>query len=99
MQSPFAKSSRSAKNSYNGVPYYIMRRIFIALLCSIALLVLCSISLSAKTRKGPRAIAVLQWEGDPNSPKPHTSVLVPITILNEGKYYDASIYLASPVPM
>jgi hypothetical protein len=76
-----------------------MRRIFLALLCSIALLVLCSIYVSAKTRKGPRAIAVLQWEGDPNSPKPHTSVLVPITILNEGKYYDASIYLASPVPM
>ena len=76
-----------------------MRRIFLALLCSIALLVFCSISVSAKTRKGPRAIAVLQWEGDPNAPKPHTSVLVPITILNEGKYYDASIYLASPVPM
>src|SRR5215813_10792948 len=99
MQSPFAQPSQSASNSYNGVPYYIMRRISVALICSIVLSVLCSVSLSARTRKGPRAIAVLQWEGDAKNPKPHTSVLVPITILDEGKYYDASIYRASPVPM
>ena len=75
-----------------------MRRISWALVPCIALLILCS-GVSAKTRRGPRAIAVLEWEGDAKSPKPHTSVLVPITILDEGKYYDASIYRASPVPM
>src|SRR5205085_174264 len=58
-----------------------------------------SLQTEAKTRKGPRAIAVLQWDGDPKSPKPHTSILVPITIFDGGKYYDASIYRASPVPM
>ena len=76
-----------------------MRRISVALACCIALLVFCALPISAKTRKGPRAIAVLEWEGDPKSPRTHTSVLVPITILDEGKYYDASIYRASPVPM
>jgi len=76
-----------------------MRRTCVALACCISLLVFCSLPISAKTRRGPRAIAVLEWEGDPKSPKPHTSVLVPVTILDEGKYYDASIYRASPVPM
>jgi len=99
MQSPFIRSAKAASNLCDGVPYYTMRRISLALICSIALLVLCSTFVVAKTRKGPRGIAVLEWEGDPNSPKPHTSVLVPITILDEGKYYDASIYRASPVPM
>ena len=75
-----------------------MRAITWVFVCCLALMVLCS-GVSAKTRKGPRAIAILEWEGDPKSPKPHTSVLVPITILDEGKYYDASIYRASPVPM
>jgi hypothetical protein len=98
MQSPFLRPAKAASNLYNGVPYYIMRRISWVLVCSVGLLILCS-GAAAKTRKGPRAIAVLEWEGDPKSPKPRTSVLVPITILDEGKYYDASIYRASPVPM
>src|SRR5262249_17457120 len=98
MQSPFLRPAKAASDLYNGVPYYIMRRISWVLVCSVGLLIFCS-GAAAKTRKGPRAIAVLEWEGDPKSPKPHTSVLVPITILDEGKYYDASIYRASPVPM
>ncbi len=52
-----------------------------------------------KIRKGPRAIAVVQWEGDPNKPNARTSILVPIAILDQGRYYDAGIYRATPVPM
>jgi hypothetical protein len=98
MQSPFLRSAKSASSLYDGVHYYIMRCIPWVFVCCIALIILCS-GVSAKTRKGPRAIAVLEWEGDPKTPKPNTSVLVPITILDEGKYYDASIYRASPLPM
>ena len=76
-----------------------MRRISWVLVCCLALGPFFSLQAEAKTRKGPRAIAVLQWDGDPKSPKPHTSILVPITIFDEGKYYDAGIYRASPVPM
>jgi hypothetical protein len=43
--------------------------------------------------KGPRAIAVLEFD---TSKKVH---LVPVIIMMNGEYYDASAYKASPVPM
>ena len=48
---------------------------------------------SAKANQGPRALGLLELA--PNG-KAH---LIPITILIDGKYYDASAYKASPVPM
>lgn len=42
--------------------------------------------------KGPRAVAVLEMT-------PHGMRLVPISLMLDGRYYDASIYMASPVPM
>ena len=47
----------------------------------------------AKTSKGPRALGLLEL---PPKGKAH---LIPITILIDGKYYDASAYKAAPVPM
>jgi len=47
----------------------------------------------AKVSKGPRALGLLELA--PNG-KAH---LIPITILIDGKYYDASAYKAAPVPM
>jgi hypothetical protein len=47
----------------------------------------------AKTSKAPRALGLLELA--PNG-KAH---LIPITILIDGKYYDASAYKAAPVPM
>jgi hypothetical protein len=47
----------------------------------------------AKVSKGPRALGLLELT--PNG-KAH---LIPITILIDGKYYDASAYKAAPVPM
>lgn len=42
--------------------------------------------------KGPRAIAVLEWTAQ--GPR-----LIPVAIKIEGQFYDASLYLAQPVPM
>ena len=46
-----------------------------------------------KRNRGPRALAVL--EVAPNG----RTQLVPITILDDGKFYDASVYRADPRPM
>ena len=46
-----------------------------------------------KTKRGPRAIAVLEF-------LPGGQMrLVPVALLLDGKYYDASLYAANPVPM
>ena len=68
------------------------RKATIAFLC---FTVLCGMA-GAQTRrrhKTPRAIALVEW---PAKGKP---VVVPIAILIDGRYYDASIYMADPVPM
>jgi hypothetical protein len=46
-----------------------------------------------KKVKGPRAVALLQLTGSGKG------TLIPITILVDGKFYDASAYKADPVPM
>jgi hypothetical protein len=46
-----------------------------------------------KKIKGPRAVGVLQLTASGKA------TLVPIAILVEGKFYDASVYKAEPVPM
>jgi hypothetical protein len=48
---------------------------------------------AAKTIKGPRALGLLELAPDGKAR------LIPITILIDGKYYDASAYKAAPVPM
>lgn len=48
---------------------------------------------AAKTNKGPRALGLLELA--PNG----KARLIPIAILIDGKYYDASAYKAAPVPM
>ena len=70
----------------------IARRTTIALLC---LTVLCSMTAAQQRRKAktPRAIALIEW---PEKGKP---VVVPIAILIDGRFHDASIYMADPVPM
>lgn len=44
-----------------------------------------------------RAVAVLEWTGDPGHPK--ASRLVPITLWNGEQLQDASIYMAQPEPL
>ena len=50
-------------------------------------------SRETQTNKGPRALGLVELT---SKGKPH---LIPITILYDGKFYDASAYKASPVPM
>lgn len=52
-----------------------------------------------KKQSGPRAIAAVAWNGDGAKPNPYTSVLTPIAILVEGRYYDANLYQAQPQPL
>src|ERR1700758_2911487 len=48
---------------------------------------------AAKQSKGPRALGLLQLSPDGKAR------LIPIAILYNGEFYDASAYKASPVPM
>ena len=45
-----------------------------------------------KNQKGPRAVGLLQVSNG-------KATLIPIAILIDGKFYDASVYKANPVPM
>ena len=69
-----------------------VRRALAAILCTT---LLCATAVSQQRRKQrtPRAIGLVEW---PAKGKP---VLVPIAILIDGRFYDASIYMADPVPM
>jgi hypothetical protein len=49
---------------------------------------------TARKTKGPRALALVEWPANGGSPR-----VIPVTILVDGRYYDASIYMADPVPM
>jgi hypothetical protein len=49
-------------------------------------------SSAAKTNKGPRALGLIEMTNG-------KARLIPITILIDGQYFDASAYKASPVPM
>src|SRR5208282_2192775 len=51
------------------------------------------ITRAPKTSKGPRALGLLELAPDGKAR------LIPITILIDGKYYDASAYKAAPGPM
>lgn len=45
----------------------------------------------------PRAVAVLEWVGDPG--KPVASRIVPVTVFVDGEYQDGGLYLAQPAPL
>src|SRR5437016_1772122 len=50
-----------------------------------------------RTERGPRAVAVIEWQADARGraiPK-----LVPVVILDGGRLYNAGLYRATPVPM
>jgi hypothetical protein len=72
-------------------------------MCVLAALLACALPLALRGQKkqprGPRAIAVVAWTSDRATPNVRTSVLTPIAILAEGRYYDANLYLAQPMPL
>lgn len=79
--------------------------IYRRLLCGVTLLCLLSLAAGAAAQTTPprkkprsaRAVALLEWHKDAKgvlAPR-----LVPISLLWEGKYYDAGLYEASPRPL
>jgi hypothetical protein len=60
-----------------------------------------SVPATAQSKRpgGPRAIGVVTWNGDDPMPTPAASVLTPVAILVEGRYYDAELYQAQPQPL
>lgn len=52
---------------------------------------------TTKPKKGPRAVAVVRWQT--NAQGKSVARLLPVVILEDGKYYDASLYRATPRPM
>jgi hypothetical protein len=50
-----------------------------------------------KRQRGPRAIAVIRWQADQQG-NGHP-VLLPVTVRDEGKIFDAAVYKTSPRPM
>ena len=51
----------------------------------------------AKTEDVLRAVGVYEWTGDVK--KPAASRLIPVSLFVDGRFVDAGIYLARPVPM
>jgi hypothetical protein len=73
-----------------------------SLQASFALLLACVLGFTAATaqRRKPhklRATALLEFSRDPSGAT--TARVIPITILDEGSFHDASIYKAAPQPM
>jgi hypothetical protein len=52
---------------------------------------------TAKTSDNPRAVAVLEFTGDPANPT--ASRLIPVSYFYAGAYQDAGIYMAQPAPV
>ena len=74
----------------------ILHRAWFASACgALCLSMLCGSAMAQQRRqqKTPRALALVEW---PAKGKPR---VVPIAILIDGRFYDASIYMADPVPM
>lgn len=67
--------------------------LMVALLCAFVLVMTAAAQRKPQRAKGPRAVALVQWIGS-GPPR-----VIPIAILVDGRFYDASIYKASPVPM
>lgn len=67
----------------------------------LALLAVSATLLRAQSKKpsGPRGIAVVTWNGPNSTPPPQASILTPIAIYTDGRFYDANLYEAQPQPM
>jgi hypothetical protein len=60
-----------------------------------ALVVSFGFAQTRRKEKGPRALAIIELPKDPKA----APRLIPITILDNGRFFDASVYRAAPQPM
>jgi hypothetical protein len=92
--SPFRSTSRSTLYRTAGWRVILgFCALAISLQAALPLMLRAQVGHAAKTTKGPRALGLLEL--GPNG----QARLIPIAILIDGKYYDASAYKAAPVPM
>jgi len=77
----------------------VVFRVFAAVILAFCIAVPLHLGAQRKKEAGPRAIAVVTWNGEDPVPNPGTSVLTPVAILVEGRFYDAELYEAQPEPM
>jgi len=78
--------------------HFYSKRVGLAILALPAIMAMAASIAPAQSRKkekGPRALAVVELPAEGKS-KPR---LIPLTILVDGRFWDASIYLANPRPM
>jgi hypothetical protein len=75
--------------------HFYSKRWGFAILALVVMAASVSVAQSRKKEKGPRALAVVELPADGKS-KPR---LIPIAILVDGRFWDASIYRADPRPM
>lgn len=66
------------------------------LVWALALVSLVSAASGQRRERGPRAVAVLEFPAGIEDGSPR---LVPLTIFDNGKFYDAAVYKAAPRPM
>ena len=71
----------------------ILHRGLTVALC-LALAVSAAAQRTSRKSKGPRALALVEWPANGGGPR-----VIPVAILVDGRFYDASIYKADPVPM
>jgi hypothetical protein len=70
----------------------ITRRLSFSIIIAVLLCIPTIAQRRIKTPTGPRAVAVLEWT-------PKGLRLLPISLMLDGKYFDATLYRANPVPM
>lgn len=70
----------------------ITRRLSFSIIIAVLLCIPSIAQRRIKTPTGPRAVAVLEWT-------PKGLRLLPISLMLDGKYFDATLYRANPIPM
>jgi hypothetical protein len=94
---PHPPTSRLARQSKPAAPN--LARALATLACALPLLspsLLAQTHKVAKTEDVVRAVGVYEWTGD--MAKPAASRLIPVSLFINGKFEDAAVYLARPVP-
>src|SRR5271157_2707436 len=98
----YSRGRRQMSLCRAGVFVLFMKPTALAVLGMLAALPACAqypgqITNSSKNIPELRAIAVLEWTGEPGKPK--ASRLVPVAVLDGGQLQDGGIYLARPEPL
>ena len=98
---PFKATTESKVPQRDRKPMrYVLHRALVAAVLAMGALTACSAVAQmhkvAKPEQVVRAVGVYEWTGDLT--KPNASRLIPVSLSIDGKFQDAGIYMARPVP-